>query len=354
MQEAGAPSPEARLPAEWEPQDAILLTWPHRDSDWAPLLEEVTQLYEGLVTVIADYADLIIAVPEAELDGIAERLEAMSAPMEFVHLRPAPSNDTWVRDQGPITVLENGQVKLLDFQFNGWGNKFEHELDNALTGILHRDGAFPEVPLEPQDWVLEGGSIEVDGRGTLLTTEACLLNPNRNPDLSRKEIEHRLQRAFGVRKVNWLKHGHLVGDDTDSHIDTLARLCPNNVIAYVQCDDPEDEHFDQLRAMALELAEMTDAEGRPYTLVPLPWPGPVLNDEDERLPATYANFLVVNQAVLVPQYDCPSDEVALEQITQAYPGYHIFGIPCSVLIEQGGSLHCITMQLPEGVLYDPA
>jgi len=346
--------PNPRLPAEWEPQDAVLLTWPHAQSDWAPLLDEVTPLYEGLVTVIADYADLIVAVPEPELEAIEARLSAMAVPMETVHLRPAPSNDTWARDHGPITVLEDDHPKLLDFQFNGWGDKFAHELDNRLTAVLHRDGAFPEVPLEAQDWILEGGSIEVDGRGTLLTTEACLLNPNRNPELTREAIEQRLKTALGVRKVNWLKHGHLEGDDTDSHIDTLARLCPDNVIAYVQCDDPEDAHYAELKAMEAELEAMTDADGKPYYLVPLPWPGPVLSDDGRRLPATYANFLIINGAVLVPQYDCPADEVALEQVMQAFPGYHIFGVPCSVLIEQGGSLHCITMQLPEGVLYDPA
>ncbi len=345
---------QPRLPAEWEPQDAVMLTWPHRESDWALLLDEVVPLYEGLVTVIADYADLIIAVPESELEAIQTRLEAMNVPMDCVHLRPAPSNDTWARDHGPLTVLDGERPVLLDFEFNGWGGKFAHELDNRITDRLHRDGAFPEVPLVPQDWVLEGGSVEVDGRGTLLTTEACLLNENRNPGLSREDIEARLKQAFGVRKVNWLKHGHLEGDDTDSHIDTLARLCPNNVITYVQCDDPDDDHYAELQAMEAELAALTDADGQPYRLVPLPWPGEVLSDDGRRLPATYANFLIINGAVLVPQYECPADEQALEQVMQAFPGYHIFGIPCSVLIEQGGSLHCITMQLPEGVLYDPA
>lgn len=343
-----------RLPAEWEPQDAVLLTWPHRHSDWASMLEEVTALYEGLVTVISDYADLIVAVPEEELDAIEARLQAMNVPMDVVHLRPAPSNDTWARDHGPLTVMVDGTPRLLDFRFNGWGGKFAHDLDNELTRRLHRDGAFPEIELESQDWILEGGSIEVDGRGTLLTTEACLLNANRNPTLSRDDIEARLKAAFGVRKVNWLSHGHLSGDDTDSHLDTIARLCPNNVILYMQCDDPDDEHYRDLKAMEAELATMTDADGRPYQLLPLPWPGPVFSDEGERLPATYANFLIINGAVLVPQYDSPADEQALEQVMQAFPGYHIFGVPCSVLIEQGGSLHCITMQLPEGVLYDPA
>jgi len=343
-----------RLPAEWEPQDAIMLTWPHQRSDWAPVLEEVTRLYEALVSIIVDYADVLIAVPEEHLEVMAVRLEAMNIPMDCVHLRPAPSNDTWARDHGPITVLSQGRAKLLDFQFNGWGGKHAYQLDNQIIACLHASGSFPQVPLETQDWVLEGGSIEVDGRGALMTTEACLLNPNRNPGLSREALEKRLKSLLGVSKIHWLCHGHLTGDDTDSHIDILARFAPDNVIVYMQCDDPQDEHYNDLRAMEAELAAMTDVEGRAYRLLPLPWPGPVFSDEGKRLAASYANFLVVNGAVLVPQYDCPADEQALEQLMQAFPGYHILGIPCSLLIEQGGSLHCITMQLPEGVLYDPA
>ena len=348
-----AQSPSQRLPAEWEPQDAILLTWPHPATDWDWILDEVTELYEALATVIADYADLVISAPAAQLEEVRQRLEAMGAPLEYIHLYPCDSDDTWARDHGPITVATPDGFKLLDFTFNGWGNKHRHSLDNQLSRRLFEQQAFPLASLESQDWVLEGGSIETDGCGTLMTTASCLLNPNRNPQLDKAEIEARLKAAFGIRKINWLQHGHLAGDDTDSHIDTLARLCPNNVIVYTACDDPQDEHYADLKAMEAELQTFTDADGNPYRLLPLPWPGAVVNDEGERLPATYANFLIVNEAVLVPIYNLPSDEDALEVITQAFPGYDILGIPCSVLIEQGGSLHCITMQLPEGVL-EPA
>jgi agmatine/peptidylarginine deiminase len=275
--------PEQRLPAEWEPQDAVLLTWPHRRTDLEPLLEEVVPLYEALVAVIVDYADLIIAAPEDELEEIRQRLENMTVPLEDVHLFPVVSNDSWARDHGPLIVETSKGLKVLDFQFNGWGGKFEYQLDNAITTSLHLQGAFPDTVLEAQPWVLEGGSIEVDGRGTLMTTSSCLLNANRNPDLSRQEIEARLKAAFRVRKINWLEHGYLAGDATDSHIDTLARLCPDNVIVYMQCDDPDDEHYAELRAMEAELAELTDADGKAYKLLPLPWPGPVLNDEARRL-----------------------------------------------------------------------
>jgi agmatine deiminase len=339
-----------RLLAEWEPQDAVLLTWPHKNTDWDWILEDVTQLYEALATVICDYADLVIAAPEEELEGIQTRLVAMDAPMEYIYLYPTPSNDTWARDHGPLTIETPDGMQLLDFQFNGWGNKFKHDLDNLITRNLFKQGAFAAATYVEQDWVLEGGSIETDGRGTLLTTASCLLNPNRNPGLSREQIEQRLKDTFGVRKINWLHHGHLAGDDTDSHIDTLARLCPDNVIVYTACDDPEDEHYEALRAMEAELQAMTDADGHPYRLLPLPWPAPMFSEEGHRLPATYANFLILNEAVLVPIYECMSDEDALEQISRAFPGYDIMGIPCSTLVEQGGSLHCITMQLPEGVL----
>jgi len=339
-----------RLPAEWEPQDAVMLTWPHKNSPWNWILDDVVELYEALATVICDYADVVIAVPEAQLDEVRSRLEAMGAPLEYIHLYPCASNDTWARDHGPLTVETPDGFKILDFQFNGWGSKFPHDLDDQISRQLFAQDAFPYATIESQTWVLEGGSIETDGEGTLLTTSSCLLNKNRNPDLSKADIEARLMAAFGVQKINWLDHGYLAGDDTDGHIDTLARLCPNNTIVYTACDDEQDEHYDELKKMEAQLQSFTNAKGEPYRLLPLPWAGEVLGDEsDERLPSTYANFLVINEAVLVPIYGLPMDEDALEVVAQAFPGYEIFGIPCLSLIEQGGSLHCITMQIPEGV-----
>lgn len=339
-----------RLPAEWEPQDAIMLTWPHKNSPWDWILDDVVELYEALATVISDYADVVVAVPEGLVDEVRDRLEAMGAPLEYIHLYPCASNDSWARDHGPLTVETPEGFKLLDFQFNGWGNKFPHDLDDQITGHLFEQNAFPHATIESQDWILEGGSIETDGQGTLLTTSSCLLNKNRNPTLSKADIEARLIAAFGVKKINWLDHGYLAGDDTDGHIDTLARLCPNNTIIYTACDDEQDEHYVELKKMEAQLRTFTNANGESYRLLPLPWAGEVLGDEsDARLPSTYANFLIINEAVLVPIYGLPMDEDALEVVSQAFPGYEIFGIPCLSLIEQGGSLHCITMQIPEGV-----
>jgi agmatine deiminase len=340
-----------RLPAEWEPQDAVILTWPHKNTAWNWILEDVTELYEALATVIVDYADVIIALPADMIKEVYARLDAMGAPMDYIYLYPCDSDDTWARDHGPITVETADGFKLLDFQFNGWGNKFPHQKDNQISQQLFAQKAFPYATIEVQDWVLEGGSIESDGQGTLLTTSSCLLNRNRNPELSKADVEARLKAAFGVRKINWLEHGYLAGDDTDSHVDTLARLCPNNTIVYTACDDEQDEHYAELKQMEDQLKTFTNADGEPYRLLPLPWSGPVLGrDSDERLPSTYANFLVINEAVLVPIYELPMDEDALEVISQAFPGFEILGIPCNALIEQGGSLHCITMQIPEGVL----
>ncbi|WP_372846996.1 agmatine/peptidylarginine deiminase [Pontiella sp.] len=313
-----------RLPAEWEPQDAVLLTWPHAKTDWAGCLEAAQQTFSEIEAAIRRFEAVVLVRPDAF---------------------NLPSNDTWSRDFGPITIEENGQPVLLDFTFNGWGGKFAAALDNAITQKLYANGAFDQTRLRTVDFVLEGGSIESDGEGTLLTTAACLLNPNRNPNRSKPEIEALLKKELGLHTILWLNHGYLAGDDTDSHIDTLARLCPDKTIAYVACDDPADEHYAALNAMKAELEQF---EG--YRLLPLPWPAAQYDENGERLPATYANYLVINGAVLVPTYNDPADEAALAVIANAFPGREIIGIDCRTLIRQHGSLHCVTMQIPAGVL----
>lgn len=339
---------QARLLAEWEPQSAVLLTWPHAATDWQWILEDAQRTFLDIAFHITRFAHLLVAVPGHEHRRLQQALEARGVDVARVRLYDINSNDTWARDHGPLCVSTNSGPQLLDFQFTGWGGKFPAELDNAITRRLAAAGAFA-VPVVTEDLVLEGGAIETDGAGTLLTTEECLLNPNRNPALTRSAIERELCRVFGVRKINWLDSGYLEGDDTDSHIDTLARLCPDNRIAYVSCDDPQDTHYAALKRMENSLRQMTDAEGRSYTLVPLPWPAPKRSAEGQRLPATYANFLILNGAVLVPTYSDPRDEEALAQVALAFPGYQVVGINCLTLIEQHGSLHCVTMQLPEGV-----
>ena len=335
------------LPPEWAPQSAVQLTWPHAHSDWAPILDEV----EPVFAAIARFEIVLVACYDAtHRERVRARLAAAGVPAVRTRLYVAPSNDTWARDHGPIAVLCQGEATLLDYGFNGWGGKYPHGLDDRITRTLHAQGAFGDTPIEHQDLILEGGSIEVDGSGTLLTTERCLLAPTRNPRLARADIERELAAQLGLTRFLWLTHGYLAGDDTDSHIDTLARLCDPNIIAYVTCDDPSDEHYTELKAMEAELKTFRTPNGAPYRLVPLPWPQPKCDADGARMPATYANFLIINGAVLVPTYRDAADAVALERLRGCFPDREVIGIDCLPLIWQHGSLHCVTMQIPEGIV----
>lgn len=335
-----------RLPAEWAAQDGVLLAWPHAQTDWAPLLAEVESVYVALVAAITRFERVVLIV--ADEAAVTARLQAAGVDRERVSLYRVPCDDTWARDFGPITVIDDGRPRLLDFTFTGWGGKFDARRDNAVTSALAAQAAFA-APVTTIALILEGGGIESDGAGTLLTTAECLLNPNRNARLDRAAIEAELRRHFGVQRVLWLENGGLAGDDTDSHIDTLARFAPDDTIVYQACQDAGDENFAALQAMAAELQALRRSDGRPYRLLALPWPRPCY-DGDQRLPATYANFLVINGAVLAPTYNDPADAAALSVIGQAFPGREVIGIDCRPLIRQHGSLHCVTMQLPQGVL----
>ncbi|MDO3382277.1 agmatine deiminase family protein [Gilvimarinus algae] len=340
---------QATLLPEWADQSAVLLTWPHAQTDWQPLLDDVTRVYQELAAAISGRAKLLIAAPETAHAGIEQALAAVAVTADRYKLFDVASDDTWARDHGPLTVRGTTGLKLLDFTFNGWGNKFSSAQDNQITSTLAAAGAFA-VPVESCPLVLEGGAVEIDEEGTLLTTASCLLNKNRNPELSREAIEQELQQRLGVKKINWLDYGYLEGDDTDSHIDTLARLTPGQGLVYVGCDDPADDHYLEFQRMEQQLVGMTNADGQPYHRFRLPWPKAVFGGDGERLPATYANFLIVNGSVLVPVYRDDKDAEALSVIGSAFPGYEVIGIDCLALIEQHGSLHCITMQLPEGVI----
>lgn len=342
-----------RLFPEWHPQDAIQLTWPSAASDWAPLLSRIEATLESMVVAISRYQLVLIAVPdEATRERLATTFARLGIAPTRLRLVVVPANDTWARDHGPIAIERGGQVVLLDYRFTGWGGKFTAGLDNCVSQRLAEQGMFT-VPLESRNLVLEGGAIDSDGQGTLLTTEACLLNPNRNPELDRAAIEARLAEELGVTRILWLTNGHLEGDDTDSHIDTLARFCDPGTIAYVHCDDKTDPHYPALAAMRTELENLRRSDGTPYRLIPLPWPQPCYDPEDgHRLPATYANFLIINGAVLVPTYADAADTQALAALAGAFPGRDIIPIDCRCVIRQHGSLHCLTMQLPRGSLAD--
>ena len=328
-----------------------MLTWPHAHSDWAPILAAVEPVFIAIAQAVAQREKVLIACYDANhRQHVAALLQAAGLAAHRLLLHIADSNDTWARDHGPIGVTCSGETRLLDFTFNGWGGKYPADLDNRVTRRLHAAGAFGPTPLERVDLILEGGSIEVDGSGSLLTTRRCLLAPTRNPGMSQAQLEQQLGERFGITRVLWLEHGYLAGDDTDSHIDTLARYCDVNTIAYVQCDDPQDEHYTELKALESELRALRSISGEPYRLVALPWPRAKLDQDGARMPATYANFLIINDGVLVPTYNDPADAVALARMGTCFPGREIIGIDCLPLIQQHGSLHCVTMQLPEGVL----
>ena len=295
----------------------VQLTWPHKDTDWAPILPEITAVYEEMAREIAKREPLLIVTPE-----------------EFI------SNDTWARDHGFITVEDHGELVLLDFCFNGWGEKFEAALDNAINRHLYDQGLVRGTYEDHLDFVLEGGSIESDGKGTVFTTTCCLMAPHRNQPLTQAQIEDRLKQYLGAERIVWINHGSLIGDDTDGHIDTLVRICPDDTLLYIGADT---DHPDLL-TMEEELRTLRTLDGRPYRLLRLPLPRPIY-DGDDRLPATYANYLVINGAVLVPTYAQPDlDAEALRTIALAYPDRDIVPIDCCPVIRQHGSLHCCTMQ----------
>ncbi|HSO84486.1 agmatine deiminase family protein [Thiocapsa sp.] len=341
-----------RFPAEWEPQSGIMLTWPHEDTDWADQLGRVEQLYANLAALIGRYEPVLNVCRHAEhAAAVRARLAAAGAAPASQRFGLAPSNDTWARDHGPIGVrTDAGEPLLLDFRFNGWGGKFAADRDDRITGTLHGSGLFGETALEPADLVLEGGAIETDGRGTLLAVTRTLVDPLRNPGLSRDAIERTLAERLGIRRFLWLEHGAISGDDTDGHIDTLVRFCAPDTLCYARCTDPNDADYAELQAMEQELRALRDPDGNPYRLVHLPTPAPVLNGDGERLPAGYANFLLINGAVLVPTYDTPADTEARETLGQLFPDRAVLAVDCRPLIRQGGSLHCISMQLMAGVL----
>lgn len=337
------------FPPEWFPQSAVQLTWPHEGTDWADMLYDVVPCFVSIAREILKHETLIVVCRDrnavSQLIGTDHKNSLI--------IRELPSNDTWARDHGALSVFIDGVPCLYDFTFNAWGMKFPADKDNQLSLSLFGTNVFsPEVAyINNMSFVLEGGSIESDGKGTLLTTAECLLSANRNDYMNEGEIETYLIEKFGLKRVLWLRHGYLAGDDTDSHVDTLVRFCDPQTIAYVVSDDEQDEHTEELKLMEEELLSYRTIEGNPYRLIKLPMADPVFY-EDVRLPATYANFLIVNEAVLLPFYNSPKDEVAKCILQKVFPDRKIVGINCLPLLRQHGSLHCSTMQYPKGFVVE--
>lgn len=339
---------ELRFPAEWEPQAAVLLAWPHAGTDWAERLADVEDAYIALVTAITRFQPALVCVSDDDVEAYARaRLASARVDMDHVRFVAAEYDDTWLRDSGPITLLADDGFRLLDFRFTGWGGKFDARRDDCLIEHLSDAGLFADSTRQAIDFALEGGAIETDGTGTLLTTWRCL--HARHPDATREQLTRQLADWLHQDRVLWLDHGALEGDDTDAHIDTLARFASADAIVFQACDDPSDAHHADLQAMADELAALRTRDGAPYRLFPLPWPRPIV-DGGRRLAASYANFLIIDGAVLMPAYGDPADATAIAVLQQAFADREIVAVPCRSLIWQNGSLHCITMQLPQGLL----
>ncbi len=347
LYDGGVDALKLRLPAEWEMGGGVILAWPHPETDWNYMLDDVRACVVEMIHAISRWTRVVVLAP----DIAAARREIGTADPEKVFFFETPTNDTWTRDYGPLSVeLSDGSFAALDFRFNGWGLKFAACHDNLVTGRMSRSGLIGSPVVNCQDFVLEGGGIESDGNGLLMTTSECQCSPNRNPVLDRDGIEKRLLGYFGAEKIIWLNHGYLAGDDTDSHIDTLARFAPGNTIIFTGCDDPSDEHFSELQAMEAELRDARDLSGKPFNLIRLPLPDAIYDEDGERLPATYANFLALPEVVLMPVYGQPKKDELARQMLQIAFHQPVVAIDCRALIRQHGSLHCMTMQFPDGLL----
>ncbi|MCK4709484.1 MAG: agmatine deiminase family protein, partial [Gammaproteobacteria bacterium] len=333
------------LPAEWSPQQAILMCWPHESMNWQSILHEVEVVFDEIAYYICQGQQLIIiAHDKHHQNAIQKRLADNNISLNKVSWLIHPNNDNWCRDFGPITVLTDHSPLTLDFTFNGWGEKYPYQYDNSTNQQLKSNDLI-KAKLKTIDMVLEGGSIDSDGMGTLLTTEACLLSEKRNPELNKHQIENKLVECLGAKRVLWLKHGFIEGDDTDSHIDNLARFCDENTIAYACCNDKNDTHYQSLQDLESELKQLKTLDGHAYKLIPLNLPQAIY-DQEQRLPASYVNFLITNQFVLMPTFDDQQDNINLEKLQSVFIDRKVIAINSSSLIKQLGSIHCLTMQIP--------
>lgn len=310
--------------AEWEKQEMIFLSLPHYHTDWNEYLLDIMESYVEFVKTLARYQKVALISPNKEdFNHFFKNIPNLS----FYEI---DTNDTWIRDYGAIDVENFGRVMSYDFVFNAWGNKFESSKDNALNQELFKSfkGELKSVP-----FILEGGSIDFNGYGTMLTTSICLLNDNRNSSFTKKDFEKKFMELFGIHTIIWLEHGFIKGDDTDSHVDTLARFISRDTIAYSSCEDVDDEHYDELKKMEDELKKTG------FKLISLPIPKPIFYD-GKRLPATYVNFVFVNNALIVPTYLDQNDESVINKLKNALPNLDIVGVDARVFIRQHGSLHC--------------
>lgn len=336
-----------RMPAEWEPHRGTWLSWPHKEASWPGKFRPVPGIFATMVRALADREEVHINVAGPAMEGSVRALLAgRGVDIENVYFHHNPTNDAWCRDHGPIflerSLAGRREQAIVDWGYNAWGGKYPpYDLDDVVPT---RIGAELGLPVFEPGIVLEGGSIDVNGRGTLLTTEACLLNPNRNPQLDRAQIERYLRDYLGVAKILWLGDG-IAGDDTDGHVDDLTRFVDEQTVVTVVEHDPADENYEPLQENLERLRGMTDQDGRALRVVALPMPR-ALSYEGQRLPASYANFYVANGIVLLPTYDPPRDEEALATLRTLFPGRDVVGIDCTDLVWGLGAFHCVTQQWP--------
>ena len=339
-----------RMPAEWEPHQATWVSWPHKEASWPGKLETVFPVFARMVAALAASETVHINVCDQDMEQRARAFLQQAEAVGDIRFHQFPTNDAWCRDYGAIFVRRAagqgargaGELAATDWGYNAWGDKYPpYDLDNKIPALMAEVLGTPRFVA---DMILEGGSIDVNGQGVLLTSEACLLNPNRNPQLGRAEIEERLREYLGVEHILWLGEG-IVGDDTDGHVDDLARFVDPETIVTVTEDDPADENYRPLQDNLKRLRSFRQPDGRPFRIVELPMPRPIVW-EDQRLPASYANFYIGNNVVLLPGYNDPNDRVAEERLAAFFPGRRIITLDCTDLIWGLGAFHCLTQQVP--------
>ncbi len=326
-----------RLIGEFEEQSFTQIIFPHEDTDWKPYLKEAQKNFIDIIDAVIKYQKCLVVC--SDISSVKSHFK----PHENLHFIEYKTDDTWARDSSALCVETDTGIKLLDFEFTAWGDKFEASKDNLMSRNIAK---YYSKDLESIGFILEGGGIESNGENIILTTSACMLNKNRNAELDAVEITQKLNSLFGATQILYLNHGYLSGDDTDSHIDTLARFISKNQIMYVKCEDKKDEHYEELKLMEEELKLLSKEHD--LELIALPMPSAIYFQE-ERLPATYANFLFVNGAILLPIYGIKEDKEAINLFKRTFVHLNIIPINCEILIRQHGSLHCVTMNFASGV-----
>ncbi|MGE3537663.1 MAG: agmatine/peptidylarginine deiminase [Candidatus Tectimicrobiota bacterium] len=337
-----------RMPAEWEPHAATWLAWPHNPITWGEYLADVQDIFLRMIAALQTGERVHLLLQDRTTAAlVTQAMQPHGGSTDHLIMHQQPTADAWLRDSGPnfLTGIQTGQLALNHWGFNAWGNKYpdllvDTILPQYIADLLH-------VPRFTPGIVLEGGSIDVNGRGTCLTTEQCLLNPNRNPQLQRADLEQYLRSYLGVQHIIWLGEG-IVGDDTDGHVDDMARFVNPTTVVCALSEDPQDPNYHVLQDNYQRLCKAVDQHGQPLEVIPLPMPGP-LGPPDSRLPASYANFYIANRVVLVPVYRYRHDQTALEILQKLFPERQVIGIPCEPLVWGFGAIHCVTQQQPEAL-----